>query len=83
MKLIQFVLKKKWLKNDGNITQNIIENEETRKELKKIKMFDSNGKIISFKPLKIDLFSKDFISPKNSVRIFRKRKNTIKKIKKI
>jgi hypothetical protein len=44
--------------------------------------FDSNGKIISFKPLKIDLFSKDFISPKNSVRIFRKRKNTIKKNKK-
>ena len=74
---------------NNNSTLNIIENDEKRKEFIKVKMFDSNrltfdsnGKIISFKPLKIDFFSKDFNSPKNSVRILKKRKNTIKKAKK-
>ena len=77
------------IKNNNNNNQIIIEDEEKRIDNRKIKMFDSNrltfdsnGKIISFKPLKIDIFSKDFITPKNSVRLFRKRKNTMRKTKK-
>ena len=69
--------------------QNLNENEEIRKEVKNIKLFDSNkysfdsnGKIISFKPLKIDIFSKDFALLKNTVRNFKKKRNTIKKVNK-
>ena len=71
-------------KNDNN--QIILDNNEQNKEVKKIKMFDSNkltfdsnGKIISFKPIKIDILSKDFAILKNSVRAFRKRRTTIKR----
>ena len=71
-------------KNDNN--QIILDNDEQNKEVKKIKMFDSNkltfdsnGKIISFKPIKIDILSKDFAILKNSVRAFRKRRTTIKR----
>ena len=44
--------------------------------------FDSNGKIINFKPIKIDSFIKDFVSLKNEIKSM---DNTvkIKKIKKI
>ena len=71
-------------KNDNN--QIIIDNNEPNKEVKKIKMFDSNkltfdsnGKIISFKPIKIDVLSKDFAILKNSVRAFRKRRTTLRR----
>ena len=63
-----------------------IEINDNRKEIKNIKMFDSNkltfdsnGKIISFKPIKIDILSKDFNFLKNSVRAFRKRRTTLRK----
>ena len=73
-------------KNENN--QIIIDNNnnEQNKEVKKIKMFDSNkltfdsnGKIISFKPIKIDVLSKDFAILKNSVRAFRRRRTTLKR----
>lgn len=45
--------------------------------------FDSNGKIISFKPIKMDTFTKDFVSLKNGVKTFDnpKMKKIIKKNK--
>ena len=78
------------LQNKADNNQNIHENEEISKEIKNIKLFDSNkltfdsnGKIISFKPIKIDIFSKDFALLKNSVRSFKKRRNTLRKSVKI
>ena len=47
--------------------------------------FDSNGTIISFKPLKIDYFSNDFSTLKNNVKIFNLKNRKIlpkKKLKK-
>ena len=73
-------------KNDNGQIQ--IEINDNRKEIKnaKTKMFDSNkltfdsnGKIIFFKPIKIDILSKDFNFLKNSVRVFRKRRGTHRK----
>ena len=74
-------------KNDNEPIQ--IEINDNRKEIKNIKnikmfdsnklTFDSNGKIISFKPMKIDILSKDFNFLKNSVRAFRKKRTTLRK----
>ena len=74
-------------KNDNEPIQ--IDINDNRKEIKNIKnirmfdsnklTFDSNGKIISFKPIKIDILSKDFNFLKNSVRGFRKRRTTLRK----
>ena len=71
--------------------QNQEDIEEKAKETKKIKMFDSNkltfdsnGKILLFKPLKIDILIKDFAIPKNAVKTFnaRRRRSVFKKFTK-
>ena len=74
------------MQNKINNNPNINENIELIKEVKNVKMFDSNkltfdsnGKIISFKPIKIDVLSKDFAILKNSVRAFRKRRTTLRR----
>ena len=61
--------------------------EDKKKEVKKIKYFDSNkltfdsnGKIMTFKPIKIELFVKDFAVLKNNIKSFNKFSK--KKIKK-
>ena len=75
--------KKYLLYSQKNIKNNQNQNdtEEKAKETKKIKMFDSNkltfdsnGKIISFKPLRIDISSNDFAVLKNHVRAFNSKK---------
>ena len=61
--------------------------EDKKKEVKKIKYFDSNkltfdsnGKIMTFKPIKIELFVKDFAILKNNIKSFNKfNKKKIKK----
>ena len=74
-----------------NLRQKQKEDEEKKKEEKKLKYFDSNkltfdpnGKIISFKPLKIDAFPKDFAFLRNNVKSFNKinKKKLKKKITK-
>ena len=68
-------------KNDNNQIES--KNDDNGKEIRHIKMFDSNkltfdsnGKIIKFKPNKLDTLSKDFNFIKNSVRGFRGKRKT-------
>ena len=77
---------KKYHFNSQKTTKKNIQNdtEDSSKEAKNIKMFDSNkltfdsnGKIISFKPLRIDISSNDFAILKNNVRAFNSRKKKI------
>ena len=65
------------LKQKINESQN--NSEDKKKEVKKIKYFDSNkltfdsnGKIMTFKPIKIELFVKDFAVLKNNIKSFNK-----------
>ena len=74
--------KKKSIKN----FQNIIEKKEIGNENLKIidsnkLTFDSNGKIILFRPLKLDILTKDFAIPKDTVKAFDQnhKKNYLKK----
>ena len=66
----KLLYKKKNIKNN----QNNIEEKEIENENEKIKMidsnkltFDSNGKIILFRPLKLDILTKDYAIPKDAV----------------
>ena len=69
------------------IKENQNKSEDKKNEVKKIKFFDSNkltfdsnGKIMTFKPLKIELFVKDFAVLKNNIKSINKfNKKKIKK----
>ena len=80
----KLLYKKKTIK----INQNIIEEKEIENENENLKIidsnkltFDSNGKIILFRPVKLDILTKDFAIPKDAVKTFEQnhKKNYLKK----